>query len=216
MATTNDSKGSNAGIRTVYTELCNSYRGIDEFRSQLLSLLPLATGGLFFFITNPDGLIGKVIKEGSDVKPCNASAATILSSEIVQAIGWFGVVITLGLFAYELYGIRKCTNLIFLGKRLERDLGDIKGQFTIRPDGVLYDYFGKHFRFISINEPFAAGIIYPAVMAAWMFIAFSRTGFARGPAIIVFFAMFVLSMWYMWWLVEREIPRLLIDLGLER
>ncbi len=172
-------------MREVYSQLCNSYRAIDEFRSKLLSLLPLATGGLFFFITNRDGLMGKAIKSGVSPEagasaealknmannPTSGLETEILSPEIVQAIGWFGVVITFGLFCYELYGIRKCTNLIYLGMRLEIDLGDIKGQFLMRPDAVLSNYFGDKYKFIGINEPFAAGIIYPAVMAAWTFIA---------------------------------------------
>lgn len=51
-------------IRAVYTQLCDSYRAIEGFSSNLLGFLPLATGGLFFFITNPGGLIGKTVKDG--------------------------------------------------------------------------------------------------------------------------------------------------------
>ena len=36
-------------LRTVYRELCSSYRAIDDFRTKLLGFLPLVTGtGLFF------------------------------------------------------------------------------------------------------------------------------------------------------------------------
>ena len=115
MPTTNELKEN---IKVIYTQLCNSYLAIDDFRSKLLSLLPLATGGLFFFITDPGSLIGKVIKADSDAKAGEGSEAAILSLEVLQAIGWFGVMITLGLYCYELYGIRKCTALICLGKRL--------------------------------------------------------------------------------------------------
>ena len=78
-----------------------------------------------------------------------------------MVVGVFGFVITLGLFAYEIYGIKKCHALIDAGKRLERDLRS-DGQFIHRPREVI--------RFI--NEPFAAGIIYPAVLAAWTFLGF--------------------------------------------
>ena len=210
MPTTNEQKEN---IKVVYTQLCNSYLAIDDFRSKLLSLLPLATGGLFFFITDPGSLIGKAIKAGSDAKAGEVSESAILSLEVLQAIGWFGVMITLGLYCYELYGIRKCTALICLGERLEKAL-EIKGQFTMRPDGILHGYFGEKFNFIEINEPFAAGIIYPAVMAAWTFLALSRTGFATLPAILVFASLFLLSLWFMYWLTKHEIPRLETDLNL--
>jgi hypothetical protein len=129
------------------------------------------------------------------------SESASLSLEVLQAIGWFGVMITLGLYCYELYGIRKCTALICLGKYLEKAL-EINGQFTMRPDGILHDYFGEKFNFIAINEPFAAGIIYPAVMAAWTFLALSRSGVATFPAILVFAIMFLLSLWFMHWLTK--------------
>ena len=61
----------------------------------------------------------------------------------------------------------------------------------MRLDGILHDFFGEKFNFIAINEPFAAGIIYPAVMAAWTFLALSRTGFATFLAILVFASMFL-------------------------
>ena|GEM_PF-492581 len=36
--------------KAIYTELCNSYRSIDDFRTKLLSLLPLATAGTGLFL----------------------------------------------------------------------------------------------------------------------------------------------------------------------
>ena len=36
-------------LRTVYRELCSSYRAIDDFRTKLLGFLPLATGAGIFF-----------------------------------------------------------------------------------------------------------------------------------------------------------------------
>jgi hypothetical protein len=74
-------------------------------------------------------------------------------------------VITLGLFFFELYGIKKCTQLISAGRKLEEDLHVKNGQFVTRPPGVIG----------FINEPFAAGVIYPAVLAAWTFLALDYT-----------------------------------------
>ena len=81
----------------------------------------------------------------------------------------FGIAVTLGLFCFELFGIKKCTRLIVNGKAIEKLISlqskDEKdknlGQFDRRPNGVLG----------FIAEPFAAGIIYPAVLAAWTYIA---------------------------------------------
>src|SRR5262249_44021241 len=114
----------------------------DDFRTKLLGFLPLATGtGVFLLVTD--------------------RAKIVAVHQLFGPIGAFGFVITLGLFFYELYGIKKCTHLIRTGMALEKDLKIQSGQFTQRPPGVA----------ILINEPFAAGVIYPAVLAAWTFLA---------------------------------------------
>lgn len=126
----------------VYEQLCNSYRAIDDFRAKLLGFLPLATGtGVFLLVTD--------------------RAKIDFMQALFRPIGVFGFVITLGLFFYELYGIKKCTHLIRAGKALENDLKISNGQFSQRPPGVA----------TIINEPLAAGVIYSAVLAAWTFLA---------------------------------------------
>jgi hypothetical protein len=134
--------------RTIYQELCNSYRAIDDFRAKLLGFLPLATGtGIFLLLDNAKVLDNANFKGG----------------QVLVAAGTFGFAVTLGLFFYELYGIKKCHALIDAGRKLEGDL-DVdaqNGQFTKRPREVAG----------LINEPLAAGVIYPAVLAAWTFLA---------------------------------------------
>jgi hypothetical protein len=126
----------------VYAELCSSYHEIDAFRSKLLAALPIASaGGLFLLLSDRLG----EVEQMDAVKP------------FLIPIGIFGTVVTFGLFCYEVYGIRKCGALIATGQRLEKTLG-VEGQFTSRPNDF-------------INEPFAAGVIYPAVLAAWVFLA---------------------------------------------
>ncbi len=124
----------------VYRELCSSYRAIDDFRAKLLAFLPFATGGGIFLLLNKDIASGEFTR-------------------FFVPIGAFGFLITLGLFAYEIYGIKKCGALILAGQQIENWLHS-DGQFGRRPREV----FG------FINEPFAAGIIYPAVLAAWTFL----------------------------------------------
>ncbi|MFX0194484.1 MAG: hypothetical protein ACFFCW_00055 [Candidatus Hodarchaeota archaeon] len=135
-------KEQNNNLRTIYQELCTSYRAIDDFRAKLLGFLPLATGsGIFLLLT---------YKTKID-----------FVEQLLLPIGVFGFVVTLGLFCFELHGIKKCTHLINVGSQLEKTLGIENGQFGERPRGVAG----------FINEPFAAGVIYPAVLAAWTFLA---------------------------------------------
>jgi hypothetical protein len=126
-------------LRCIYGELCQSYRAIDDFRAKLLALLPLATGTGIFLLYSKDMPAG--------------------NKAFLGPIGLFGFAITIGLFAYEVYGIKKCGALITAGKKIESSM-NIEGQFASRPRAV---------RGI-INEPFAAGLIYPAVLAAWTFL----------------------------------------------
>jgi hypothetical protein len=138
-------------LRTAYQELCKSYHAIDDFRTKLLGFLPLATGGgIVLLLNNPKGVEG--LNDGM--------------KSLLAAFGLFGAFITLGLFSYEIYGIRKCGALIKAGQHLEESLLKesqhiIDGPFKSRPHNVAR----------VINEPFAAGVIYPAVLAAWAFFA---------------------------------------------
>jgi len=143
-------KEQHENLRLVYQELCNSYRAIDEFRAKLLGLLPLATGtGVFLLIGSKE--------------------SQTLLNEYHLPIGLFGIAVTLGLFCFELFGIKKCAQLITDGKTIEKIIsikyedgkGKYLGQFDRRPGDIVG----------FINEPFAAGIIYPAVIAAWSYIA---------------------------------------------
>lgn len=126
----------------VYDQLCQSYRAIDDFRSKLLAALPVVNGaGLF-------SLIDKL--QSKPAKP-----------EVFVAAGVFGALITIGFFAFEIYAIKKCGALITAGKRLEKDANIFNGQFETRPQNTA----------VFINEPFASGVIYPAVIAAWLYFA---------------------------------------------
>lgn len=172
--------------RTVYTQLCESYRAIDDFRTKLLAALPLASGtGIFLLIGKPD----ERIQDGS-----------------LMPVGVFGFLAALGLYIFEIYRTRKCTHLILLEEFLEKELG-IEGQFKHRPTGL------EDFRLIPksiaplISEPFASGIIYPAVLAAWAFVALYNphaslaTGLVAGT---LFVAGFFISLRYSWWLKDED------------
>jgi hypothetical protein len=129
-------------IELVYQQTCESYRAIDDFRAKLLGFLPFASGGAALLTTVAD-------------LPDRGRA--------LACIGALGFVITLGLFAYEVYGIKRCHHLIEYGRRLELDMKVSHGQFEWRPHEVAR----------RVAEPFASALIYPAVLAGWCFLGFS-------------------------------------------
>lgn len=154
-------------LTMAYEELCKSYHAIDDFRAKLLGFLPAATGAGILF---------------------TAKDNAYLLQHYAQAIGLFGFVIALGLFSYEIYGIRKCAALMQTGRLIERQLG-IEGQFATRPHEVLW----------VIDEPFATALIYPAVLASWAFLFFYEKpccGLAAAAAALVFVGLFVAVLFY--------------------
>jgi hypothetical protein len=127
-------------VGTAYDQLCSTYRAIDDFRAKLLGFLPLVTGGGLILLT---GRVDEVRRD------------------FFAPVGLFGIAVTTGLLAYEVYAISKCHALIEGGKALEQELRLPAAQFTRRPDAM----------FKVVNEPFAAAVIYPAVLAAWTYLA---------------------------------------------
>jgi len=90
------------------------------------------------------------------------------------------------LLSYEIHGIKKCGRLIRAGISIEKELG-ITGQFRSRP----HDAAG------FINEPFATSIIYPAVLAAWTYLAFIfAPPMGSILASLVFLGFFALTLWW--------------------
>jgi hypothetical protein len=151
----------------LYNELCNSYRAIDDFRTKLLGLLPLVTGG------------GLILLSGQAVE---------IQKEFFGPIGRLGVLVTLGLLAYELFGIKKCHALIQSGIAMEQEMHWGSGQFTRRPNNLLW----------VVNEPFAAALIYPAVLGAWIYLALLYEDQTRANllSISVFLGGFLLVLFY--------------------
>jgi hypothetical protein len=145
----------------MYSQLSESYRAIDNFRTALLGLIPLASAGGILFLFQ------------QEITPTQQS--------FLLPIGLFGFAITLGLLLFEVYGIKKCGALIQAGRTLEGQM-NASGQFTCRPHSVAW----------LINEPFASGVIYPAVLAAWAYLAthFRWPALAFWVAVAVFAAGF--------------------------
>jgi hypothetical protein len=165
--------------RELYSQVCQSYRAIDDFRMKLLGLLPIATGaGVLALLSS-----GKV-----DLNADSADAAQ--TQQILIGVAVFGIAITLGLFAYELHGIKKCGRLIKIGARIERDMGSSGGyfgQFATRPHRV-----GR-----VIDVPLASCLVYPASLAVWVFVGLvSVSGwFAVTASGLVMVGLFAGSVW---------------------
>jgi hypothetical protein len=141
-------------LKLAYTEVHNRYAGITDFRAKLLGLLPLATG------TGAIILLQRVQDPNSLHRP------------FLGPIGIFGLVVTVGLFIYELRGMQRCRNLEEQGEALEvaMNLDEKWGPFRGRPRRRLGGMFGA---------PAAGLIIYIATATAWLLLALY--GFKASP-----------------------------------
>ena len=122
-----------------YTEVCKTYHAVSDFRGKLLALLPIVSGA---------GISLLISKNHSP------------DSSHLLAVGIFGVLVTLGLFFYELRGIQKCKSLIILGGKIESELKIELGQFKDRPRRIA--------GFIGAET--AGWAIYMAVLLAWLYV----------------------------------------------
>lgn len=197
-------------LRIAYQTLCTSYNAVDTIRGQLLGFLPLASSGIFVLLKD-----------------------MLSNPELSLPIGLFGFLITLGLYIFEIYGTRRCTHLIILGQHLEKQL-KVEGQFNHRPTGlqaiskvkldkcsterickskISLKYISRDFRSL-INEPMAAGVIYPAVGAGWLYLALQSIEIENIPfpllalvlSPLVFCLGFLASCFYNRWLKCIDVP----------
>jgi hypothetical protein len=129
------------------------------------SFLPLASGasgvGVLFVLMRP--------------APATNVDYTGPSIEILLfAIGFFGFVITLGLFANEIRALQRMFDLIRTGLDLERGLGIAPaGQFSSlsRASDIFGRTGGYMTLFVGVGLPLAARIVYGTLIAAWAFVA---------------------------------------------
>jgi len=133
------SMNNQSALLASYTEVCKSYHAISEFRGKLLALIPIVSG------TGISLLINKSYS---------------VDSTHLLAVGTFGMLVTLGLFFYELRGIQRCKYLISTGSKLESELEMKWGQFKDRPPR-LYGLIGAEI---------AGWIIYIAVLLGWIYV----------------------------------------------
>jgi hypothetical protein len=143
-------------VRTVYAEICGSHAGITDFRAKLLALLPLASGtGLFL-------LLGE-------------SPVSQDKTGYLLPLGFFGGLVTLGLYLYELRGIQVCKMLRERGKRLEEAAllarSGLEGAFSARPRA----------RGFYVGAEGASHLVYSVVIGSWGYLAcVGKTGGTPG------------------------------------
>ncbi|HRV94458.1 MAG TPA: hypothetical protein P5526_20035 [Anaerolineae bacterium] len=142
-------------IKVLYNEVCRAHEGITDFRAKLLGFLPLASGAAIYLLVSNDTFI----QRGNMVH--------------LIPVGLFGILITVGLFFYELRGIHKCRGLNACAAMLERRL---------LPGDHLWQYGAFSFRQSSlwgfVGATGAALIIYPTVIGAWAYL--TALGISRG------------------------------------
>lgn len=125
-----------------YQQVTTSHRSISEFRAKLLGLLPLASGAA----------AGLLLRDSAELQAAN-----------LAAIGVFGVVVTLGLFMYELRLIQLCQHLRCRASKLEELLGlEETGEFFSRPQARVGEVVGAEG---------AGWIVYTTVIVSWVFVA---------------------------------------------
>jgi hypothetical protein len=138
----NASEESDAALGLAYEQVCASHAALTDFRAKLLALLPIASGAGIFLLLEEQNL------------------------QALPAIGLFGFAVTLGLFIYELTGIRTCIDLRKRGKRLEERLGIPcdKGQF----------HYPALVGIGSVEG--ASWVVYLSVLLGWAYLAGENDG----------------------------------------
>jgi hypothetical protein len=183
-----DSRGK-LNLDLAYERAGQSYEAITEFRAKLLALLPLATGtGAFLLLER-------------------AQADASQFRRFLGPIGIFSVVVTLGLFAYELRGMQRCQRLEVQASVLEKDLklSAEQGPFLGRPGRA----FGN-----MLGPPAAGLMIYLATMFAWFWLAgygFYWWGVSDAWGLLVGYGVVLTVAWVglRWWLQQTatgELP----------
>jgi hypothetical protein len=167
---------------TAYEQVCTTYHAIDDFRAKLLGFLPVVSAA---------GAV-VLVKDVAGLKEL---------PEFFVFAGVFGALITIGLFLYEVRGIRHCTFLINRGRKLERKLGlGAMGQFAH------WDPNNPLGRMKIADFPRAAQVIYPTVFANWVFLAsygLNSLGWIRVSALGVGLGAWVVALVVAWRMTER-------------
>jgi hypothetical protein len=154
-----------SNCKFLYEQICKQHDGIAEFRAKLLALLPFASGTGIFLLLQENGLADDQVSH-------------------LGVVGAFGIAVTTGLFLYELRGIQTCRALIIAAGRIEQALSaSFTGAFRAKPKTSW-----------AIGASTAALLIYPAVVAAWTYVATVGSNPAK-PLRAVFAGVIAAAIW---------------------
>ena len=142
-------------LLAAYGEVCNSYHAIDDFRTKLLGILPIAS-------------LAGILLLGKD----NLFQGDISSQRLIGFASFFAAAFTLALFLFEIRGIIRCHHLIKRGAKLEESL-EVKGQFTVCSDQ--HDQAATSITERIFNAKVASSAVYSLVFAAWFFLGLRFT-----------------------------------------
>jgi hypothetical protein len=176
-------------LDTFYQEICNNYRAIDDLRMRLMGLFSIASGVGIAVLAKGPGLFS-----GSDGQTESGGQLGYL----FVPIGLFGFLVTFGLFLFELRGLQRCAALIKAGKDIEHTAG-MEGSFLSTPDPISVFRLKpqnerEHYASIAASARGTARLIYPTVLAAWVFVFVVKI-FSVIVAGAVALGFFLLSFW---------------------
>ena len=145
-------------LLAAYGEVCRSYHAIDDFRTKLLGVLPIAS-------------LAGILVVGKDTP-----LAEMKVHPLIGFGSFFAAAFTLSLFLFEIRGILRCSHLIERGEALERKLR-VEGQFYVcsqqhaRATGHEHAMATEARSERFFNAKVAACAVYSLVFAAWLFMA---------------------------------------------
>ncbi len=128
-------------LKMLYGEVCNSWRGLMDVRFKLLGLVPSVSLVILISLLSQN-------------KPAEGLSLTTKTAIVI-----FGLLVTLGLFVYELRNSQLYDDLISRGRKIEEELGIDTGQFRgrLKPSNKL------------IKHGVAINLIYGTALAGWFF-----------------------------------------------
>lgn len=130
-------------VKMVYQQTCTAYQNIEDFRTKLLSFLPLVTGSSFVITIISDPTKNRALLN------------------LVLPFGFLGAILTLGYLCYEIEHIRRQEALRTSGELLEKKMAlpSQTGFFGQLPSPSSSGFF---------TDIHAAEFIYCTTIAAWV------------------------------------------------
>jgi hypothetical protein len=223
-------ESNDQNLRIAYQTLCTSYNAVDTIRGNLLGFLPLASSGIFVLLKDmlskpelslPIGLFGFLITLGLYIFEIygtrRCTHLIIIGQHLENQLEIEGQ-FTHRPTGLQILPIKRRSRRLKALSKLESNKSSTAQNNTSKGNVLqgLRKYMIKRRResifrdFLSlINEPMAAGVIYPAVGAGWLYLALQSKQdplLALVLSSLVFFLGFFTSCFYGQWLKRNDWP----------